>query len=92
MSGFEDYLERESTNHLACGIEKSPTRAVAAAWLQAVCLRMKTNSSPTTIFVSEKMWKCTQRINAFLNLGGDESKAKGISVTDLVTESAFSKG
>jgi len=53
---------------------------------------MKTNSSLTSIFVSEKMWQRTPRVNAFREAGGRESKAEVVSVTDLFTESAFSQG
>jgi len=53
---------------------------------------VKTNSILTSIFVSEKMWKRTQRVNAFLKAGGRETKAEVVSVTDLFMESAFSQG
>jgi hypothetical protein len=53
---------------------------------------VKTNSILTTIFVSEKTWKRTQRVNGFLKAGRRESKAEVVSVTDLVTESAFFQG
>jgi len=53
---------------------------------------MKTNGCLTSISVSEKTWKRIQRINASLKVGGGESKAEGISVTDLFMPSAFSRG
>jgi len=53
---------------------------------------VKTNSILTSIFVSEKMWKRTQRVNDFVKAGGRETKAEVVSVTDLVTESAFFQG
>jgi hypothetical protein len=53
---------------------------------------MKTNSSLTSIFVSEKTRKRAQRVNAFLKAGGHESRAEVVSVTDLFMESAFSQG
>jgi hypothetical protein len=53
---------------------------------------MKTNGAVTSIFASEKTWKRSQRINAFLKAGGRESKAEVVSITDVVTESALSQG
>jgi len=78
--------------HLASGTAKSHPCAMAVRCSQRLNSGVKTNRILTTIFVLEKTRKRTQRVNAFLKAGGRESKAKVVSVTDLVTESALSQG
>src|SRR6266436_1493550 len=86
------YLKRGSTDDLASDRKKSHPCAIAVRGSHRLNSGVKTNRILTTIFVLEKTRKRTQRVNAFLKASGPESKAEVVSITDLVTESALSRG